>query len=51
MNSSFNGNRPKKGLSLDDKCAFVKWICSAYMPVEEISLYKRKNQHFPNPFE
>lgn len=47
MNSRFTENRRKTGLSLDDKCAFKKWICPEYVPVEDERLTKEENQIFP----
>jgi len=51
MNSTFESNKPKKGLSLDDKCAFMKWMCLSYVPVEEEISEQKSQFNYPNPFE
>lgn len=43
-----NYNQGRKGLSQDDKCAFMKLMCPKLLPVEE-EIASRNDKIYPNP--
>lgn len=49
MHSELKPNKPKKGLSNDDKCAFMKLYCNNLTPVEEVQNINEKIRNYPNP--